>query len=406
MADDGDNTTLAWLASPPGKGGIAIIILAGPDAEAIFGRIFKSAGRTGRENAGKENPTGSGLLLGEIFDGNDLIDQAVVCRPSENVVEVNIHGGPVVAARTLQLLAAGGAKVADHPPQNLAGALTQSYDEWRNPAIGGEMLAEINNAQSSHALACLCGQWSGGLSRLARQAISAMEGLAANSPTAGAGELAEKLEKAAAHLAKMRLLLKSPEVVLAGAPNSGKSTLANLLVGRPVSIVHHAPGTTRDWVRQQAVLDGVPIYLTDTAGIWDASDGTWSAVEKQAVRRAHERIAQADLVLLLHSADSPADAVQNALKADHCKNILRVRTKSDLHAPPAGCDLAVSAVTGTGIESLKKRSVAALGLANMNPAEPMAFTGRQANLLLRAAKSIRANRPDRARGYLAQLLEG
>ncbi len=237
--------------------------------------------------------------------------------------------------------------------------------------------------------------------------------------------LAAALRAAAGRRAMMRRLLCPPagryaEVVLAGPPNAGKSTLANALLGRPASIVHDRPGTTRDWVRELALLGGLPVWLTDTAGLWE----TYDAIDAEAVRRSAHRIAAADLVLLLGAgrpetlpdwldklrlppgANAPATspAATSPPVTPPAVPMLRVATKIDLFPPPADADAAVCAPAGQGLDELAARILDALGLADFDPRLAMAFTDRQEALLARAADELDAGQTDSARSSLAELL--
>jgi tRNA modification GTPase len=379
----------ATLQTPPGRGGIAVIVLAGDGCAEALAEVFRPlrSHATGGQDV---------LQLGRLMDGTQTIDEAIVCRRGDTC-EINIHGGPAVARRAMQLLAARGAAVL--PAAATAGeSQPLAHPRWNNPAVGEEMLGALAAAQSDLVIAAVAQQWSAGLSELAGRALEAVDGSKATAT------LASELRRAAAGLATMQRLLDPPEVVLAGPVNVGKSTLANALVGRQVAIVHETPGTTRDWVREMAILRGVPVWLTDTAGLWEApacgEPGRAEGVDAEAVRRARQRIEQADLVLLT-SAERPT-APPAWL---HAGKVLNVWAKADLAPPPRGFPgPAVCAVTGEGLDELKRAVLSPLGLAEVEANRPMAFTSRQADLLTRAADALDAADSATAHQYLTKLL--
>ena len=288
-----NSATIAALATPPGRGGIAVIVLCGPDAPGIVAEVF-------RPTAAHGDPGPDALRLGHLTDGRRTLDEAIVAR-REGAFESNIHGGPAVVAGVLRRLADCGAAVApaDHVTTSPASwpprpgcewqGLPAAHPRWNNPAVGREMLAALPLARGMLAVTALSGQWAGGISELAARGDPTARAARRGWPTAG------QLHSAADGLRKMQRLLRPAEVVLAGAPNAGKSTLSNALVGREASTVHQTAGTTRDWVREIALIKDVPVWLTDTAGIWRADD----PLQAEAVRRARHRIDRADLVVLL-----------------------------------------------------------------------------------------------------------
>jgi tRNA modification GTPase len=476
----------AYLQTPHGKGGIAVVVIQGQGARLALSRIFRPLAS---HEAG-----GDGLLqLGHIVDGPTVVDEAIVragagsvdgqalrasggicavgaARECENV-EINIHGGPIAAQAVMELLKAIGVQTvgapaceAQVPKGRRPGAtFNPSHPQWNNPAVGVELLNCLASARSQFVMLALARQWSGGISRLARQTMDWLDGrekwgaspsvpklarqalAAIDRGQAAALPFAAALREAAGSYAAMRRLLEPPRVVLAGAPNAGKSTLANALVGRPVSIVHETPGTTRDWVSELALIGGVPIMLTDTAGIWEEDAGTprrqdaktksersehlAEAVDLEAVERARQQIGQADVVLLLVNEDGgspvnsqPAGSVgqrdAGGLVPSGAK-IIRVWAKADLaglrHAvaataaqagPRDNFDVAVSAINGEGLEQLGQRILHALGLAGFDPCDPHAFTARQADLLVAAAEAVENGGLDAGRDRLAELLLG
>ena len=347
-----------------------MIVLSGPGAERVLAKVFRPL-RTHTDND-------EGVLrVGRLVEGEAIIDEAVVTRRGA-AFEINIHGGSAAAKAVLELLVRCGAVVG--AKRTAVESFPAAHPRWENPAIGREMLQVLPRARSELTVAAIAAQWSAGVSELA-------------SREATGGQLRE----AARGLAGMRRLLEPPEVVLAGEPNVGKSTLANALVGREVSIVHDVPGTTRDWVREPAIVDGVPVWVTDTAGLWKAPH----QIDAEAVRRARRCIEEADLVVLLH--------VGRPCEVPDCLSdvkVLRVAAKCDVATPNDEADMAVSALTGEGLAELRKAIVDRIGLGGFHPSVPAAFTQRQADLLNAAASALGAGEAGRAERLLADLLRG
>jgi tRNA modification GTPase len=375
------------MQTPQGRGGIAVIALSGPKAEEILARAF-------RPIPSHAEAAADWLQLGHLVDGDRAIDEAIVARRGD-AVEINIHGGPAAAATALHLLGRLGATVLPAPAA-APGSFPRAHPEHDNGAVGVEMLQALPRAHSLRVVAALTQQWSGGISVLARRALATPD---ASTPAA--------LRAAAGRLTTMRQVLHPAEVVLAGPPNAGKSTLANALVGREVSIVQDVAGTTRDWVRELALLEGLPVYLTDTAGLWGPPQAT--DVDAEALRRARHRIQQADVVLLLSAgepAQAPAWLRRQPSNGAAPQRILRVATKCDVHAAFGGADAAVAALTGEGLDVLSQRILQALDLADFDAAVPAAFTQRQADLLARAAEALDGAAAGAAREALTELLTG
>ena len=370
--------TTVTLHTPPGRGGIAVILLSGPKTVEILDAVFRPLPSHRRGGEGV-------LQLGRLVADGETIDEAIVYR-RDGLAEINIHGGPAVARRAMELLVACGAAAAPAPAAGTESFPT-AHPRWSNPAIGREMLDALPLAHSALVVAAVTHQWSAGISELVRTS------LAKDAPRSD--DAARKLRLAARGLASMRRLLHPVEVVIAGPPNVGKSTLANVLIARQVSIVHESAGTTRDWVRELALLGGVPIRLTDTAGLWNPPEG----IDAEAVRRARRRTEQADLVLLL-GAGRPIERPDWL----HAGKLLRICAKCDVCPPIGPADAEVSAHTGEGLEALKKAILAALELDGFETAAPRAFTQRQADLLNRAADAMENADLREARDALKELL--
>ncbi len=319
------------------------------------------------------------LQLGHITSPDGVIDEAIVRRRTGRA-EINIHGGPAATKAAIAELARLGADITGPLPM-ISANFKITHPNYSNPAIGAEMLEALVSRRGILTAAAISNQFSGGISALA------------SDPGASVGELLA----AAGGLTVMNKLARPAEIVLAGPPNAGKSTAANMLVGRQVSIPHAQAGTTRDWVRELAFIGGLPVYITDTAGIWDAPDH----IDIEAINRAHSRLEQADLVLLLQSETSA-----KLPHWPHESKTINVWTKCDIHRPPEDAELAISAVTGEGMDELGEKILANLGLDGFDPMPARAFTDRQAKLLNQAAAARQAGNESAATAALDELLTG
>ncbi len=370
--------TTAALLTAPARGGIAVIGLTGPAAGEVLAKVFRARGAAPGEGR---------LSLGAIVDGDEVLDEATVSLTAGGAAEINIHGGPHVARKVLTLLADRGATVrADSGPDpTLAPSGAAGLD---NPAIAEEMLSALRLASTPLAVSAVTAQWFGGLSALAAE----------EHPAAGA------LRSAAGALPLMERLLAPAEVVIAGPPNAGKSALANALVGRNVSIVSETAGTTRDWVRSRAEVEGVPVWLTDTAGLW-AQDAGLDELDRESVERAWHRIERADVVICLTAG--PVGASRRRVERLRAlPNVICVAGKCDLRPAGPAAELAVSAVTLTGLGALGAVIGGRLGFVGFDAAAAMAFTRRQAGLLAAAADAVDRADTEAAEGTLELLLAG
>jgi tRNA modification GTPase len=370
-----DRPTVARLTTAPARGGIAVIVVTGPGAEAAVAATFRARG------SGELPPEGR-LALGWVVRAGERIDEAVVGRAGP-AMEINIHGGPQAARSVLAALVEHGVEVAAGEGDP---ALASAAGDDR-PALAAEVVAALAEATTPLAAVAVAAQLREGLAALA----------SAEPPPPAAA-----LRDAVAGYELMRRLLTPAEVVLAGPPNAGKSALANALAGRPVSLVSERPGTTRDWVRTLAEADGVPIHLTDTAGLWAAADG----VDAEAVRRAWERIAAADVVVCLSSGEVEAGFRPSWRRLTSLPNSLPVASKADAIRPGPEAELAVSAETLAGLPELRRAIRRRLGVSGFDPTAPRAFTVRQRDLLTAAAASLLAGGSGGGREALNRLLGG
>ncbi len=347
------------LASGAGRAAVAVLRLSGRGTGAVLEAL---AGRL-------PLPRHASLRrLRHPRDG-ELLDQALILwlpapasYTGEDSAELHLHGGPAILAGVADALVATGARPAEAGEFTrrafLNGKLDLTAAEGIADLIAAETAGQRRQAlrQAGGALATLYNAWTTRLTALlARQEAFIEfeeEDLPPDLDDTVAIAAAMLRAEIATHLAdggRGERLREGLHIAILGAPNAGKSSLLNALVGREAAIVSARAGTTRDVVEARLDLGGVPATLADTAGLRDATD----EIEAEGIRRARRRAEEADLLLLLFAADQEPDAETLAwLRPD----ALVVLSKSDLTLSPAGLDgLPVSARTGEGLPALRAR---------------------------------------------------
>lgn len=367
--------TIAAQATPPGAGALAVIRISGPAAFAAASAFLSPAPRS---------PAHAAARLLSVKDGNALVDRAVVVfyrgpasYTGEDTVELSCHGSPYIIRTILNLAVKHGARPAEPGEFTLRAFLNGKMDLAQAEAVG-----ELIAASSAAAHRAAITQAEGALSGEVRAIRSALAGLLAEVEARlddDHGEIpalaAKDFARRAAAAGKRTLALASGfeagrgiregvKVVIAGAPNSGKSSLLNALLGYDRAMVSPRSGTTRDTLEARLEINGFSVLFTDTAGL---NARAVSALEREGIERARKAIARADAVLLLKDAsvgETPGDRLaerETARLAPAGAKLIRVHNKADLPAkrrgPAAGC-LKVSARTGEGLPGLKAALVA------------------------------------------------
>ncbi|MGD0897271.1 MAG: GTPase [Thermoguttaceae bacterium] len=347
-----DHSLRVIQLTPPGRGAIATLRIEGPGALEAASRHFSSpSGRPPADFADNR------LVVGRF--GGSPGEEVVLRRLSDEAVEIHCHGGVAAVARIEQALVQSGA-------QRL------SWQEWISRQEPDEISAAariaLAEARTLRTAAILADQYGGAL----RHAFETIQAALRRGENASARRQCEALRA----MAPVGLHLVHPwQVVVAGSPNVGKSSLINALAGYPRSIVHSAPGTTRDAVTVETVLDGWPVELCDTAGLRTAGD----AVERAGIELARRRMARADLVLLVFDRSQPWSGVEDALCAEW-PGALIVYNKSDLPpaaAAPSPPGVLVSAVRGDAIDALSKAIIDRLVPHPPPPGAAVPFTQEQ-----------------------------
>lgn len=378
---------IAAIATAPGRGGIGIIRISGSQltryAAGLTSRVLeprRAVLTTFLDAAGQ--PIDEGLLL---------FFAAPHSYTGEDVLELQGHGGPVVMQLLLQRCLALGARLAR------PGEFTErAYLNGRMDLAQAEGVADLIEASTTlaarAALRSLQGNFSELIQQLTNKIIALRTLLEATLDfpeeeveflTAGRAQqqlsaVREQLEATLAATRQGSLLRDGIQAVLIGEPNVGKSSLLNRLAGEEVAIVTEVPGTTRDAVREQIDIDGLPVHIIDTAGLRETTD----AVERIGISRTWALIEKADLALLVSDAgrqnDSANRAIIDRLPAGLAR--IRVNNKIDLARHKAvrehvGSEerVWVSAKTGEGLELLKQ---AIWDQAGWHPSGEGVFTAR------------------------------
>lgn len=339
----------------------------------------------------------------------------------EDSAELHLHGGPAVVAGVSAALIAAGCRPAEPGEFTRRAFLHGKLDLTQAEAVADLIAAETAGQrrqalrQADGALSRLYAGWSRAATRVLAHQEAAIEFAMDDLPTdlddqarVAASVLCDQI---AAHLAdggRGERLREGLSIAILGAPNAGKSSLLNALVGRDAAIVSSTPGTTRDVVECRLDLGGVLATVADTAGLRASDD----AIEQEGVRRAQARAAEADILLAVFAADvAPDDATVAALVA--ADRPILVVTKADLAAAPpviAGhATLAVCAPRGDGLPALRARlesaAAAKAGLAEI----PTLTRARHRAALTEAMQQLEAGMAARApelaaEGYRAALL--
>ncbi len=424
---EGTSDTIFALSSGTGATGVAVIRLSGSKADVALAAL------TDRPLPGARR-----AVVRRLHDPEtrEVIDEGLVIRmpgpgsfTGEDVVELHVHGSPAVVRRMLSVLAAmPGLRMAD------PGEFTRrAFENGRLSLMEVEGLADLvraeTEAQRRQALAAAQGEgrrqveaWRERLvfilSRLEAAIDFCEEADVADAALEGVAEALDALlDEWTAEIARAQQaesLREGFRVVIAGPPNAGKSSLLNALAGREAAIVSDVAGTTRDVIEVRMDLGGLPVILSDTAGLRADETDTPDAIERIGMKRARQALAMADVVIWLVGADQ--DAAENADSIPQwilpvCQPdgrtegpaVISVLNKVDLiDSHPqrdsilSRYDLAVSARSGKGLATLERR-LASMLQSRMNLSEPAVVTReRQRQALIAARDAL-----DAAKGPLA-----
>lgn len=372
-------TTIAAIATPSGQGGVGVIRISGPQTSQIAAILL---GKT---------PTPRHAHY-TTFHGADhkILDQGIALyfpKPhsftGEDILELHTHGSPIILDLLLKHLFSLGAVMA-HPGEFSERAFLNGKIDLVQAEAIADLIASSSEQAAFSALRSLQGEFSKRIYHLVELLIQLRVYLEADLdfPDEDIDLLENQhvqnaLQKISSTLdqikksAKQGVLLRDGmQVVIAGEPNVGKSSLLNQLSGKDNAIVTDIPGTTRDVLREHIHIDGLPLHIIDTAGLRETTD----IVEREGIRRAQEAIAQADRILLVLDTDTTAlpDLSKFFDQLPDLNKLTVICNKIDLYAKnpcveqhPTGYFLVyISAKTGEGIDLLRTHLKSCLGFSN------------------------------------------
>lgn len=368
--------TIAAPATAAGIGAIAIVRISGPAAPGIVEHLLGRAPRP-RHAELAEFRDGEGRLIDQ---GLALYFPAPRSYTGEDVVELHVHGGPVVSDWLLETIYAFGARPAEPGEFTLRAFLNDKLDLTQAEAVA-DLIGSRSRLGAQAALRSLGGRFAAEVAALQDRLtelrafveawldfpdeeldFAATEELAARTAAAGAA-----LATLRAQAANGAALVDGLAVAIAGPPNAGKSSLLNQLAGRDTAIVTDVPGTTRDALKEQIVLDGLPVSIVDTAGLRESRD----PIETEGVKRARAEAARADHVLWVGDVRDGVDAIAGAAASVLANNpgYTLVANKIDLIEQQAAVHrrgdvevVEISALTGAGLDLLVERLKRVAGL--------------------------------------------
>ena len=370
------NDVIAAVATPAGRGGVAVIRISGPSLRPLLANLVNAdlvprRATLARFRGANDTTIDQGIAL--FFPGPQSYT-------GEDVVELQGHGGPVVVQMLLARCLELGARIAE------PGEYTKrAFLNGRLDLAQAEGVADLINATTQEAARCALRSLDGVFSEKIDQFVHTLTELRVlveatldfpeeEIDFVQKSGLSARLTKLAAALQEVidssrqgSLLREGVHVVLAGHPNVGKSSLLNRLAGAERAIVTDIPGTTRDAIRESISIQGVPLHIVDTAGLRDAED----PVERVGIARSHDAISKADIVLWVADATRPETQIVDVGLIDRLAidaTRIFVLNKIDLAGESSPKDSAsrlarvpVSAKSGQGMDGLAEEILRAAG---------------------------------------------
>lgn len=386
--------TIVAISTPPGRGGIGVVRLAGPEARAIAESMLRL----------RHSLEANRASFGELIEPKtgERIDEVVVTyfqKPhsytTDDIVEISGHGSPVVLQHIVELALERGARLAEPGEFTMRAFLNGRLDLTQAEAVR-DLIDAQTLFQARVAAEQLGGALSGRIKPIKQKLVELIATMEAGIDFAEddisvlpSAEIERRiaalrgpLEELARSFAYGSMVHHGLALAIVGRPNVGKSSLFNRLVERERAIVTATPGTTRDLVSETVAMGGIPVRLTDTAGIRAASD----EAESIGVKKSYEALAEADLVLVVRDAASFSKTADDDRlgQLTEGRTVIHVLNKVDLVRNRARLDrdhfIPTSALTGEGIDDLRSAILGCIG-AGPQQESGMLTNLRQQNLV-------------------------
>jgi tRNA modification GTPase len=395
--------TIAALATPPGRSGIGVIRISGPDALSLLKRLSGNPGLSPERNKSFLLPlldSQEGFVLDETLT---TYFSAPNSYTGEDTVEISCHGSPIILRRVIDNLLAFGARLAE-PGEFTLRALANGKLNLSQ----AEAIRDLIDAQSVSAVRQSVRQLKGELSNRLQPIKddllnvivaleSALEFVEDDLPAVQSEnirsqmqEISDRIDVIAATFSSGKLLREGIRVALIGRPNVGKSSLFNALLGEERAIVTEIAGTTRDQLHERLTIEDIPVSLFDTAGLRDTDD----TVEKIGVERSKQAMVDADLVLVIVDGSSELTSEDREILASvaNLKHIVVVN-KTDLPSAElsfgTSVEVRISAKTGQGLPELKAALISGFSTPDFDGENFLISDARHHDLLVRAAAEIK-----------------
>jgi tRNA modification GTPase len=380
--------TIAAIATAQGRGGVGVVRVSGIKAlaiaETILGKTPKPRHAYYADFSGEQGlPIDQGLVLFFV---------APHSYTGEDVLELQGHGGSAVLQLLLQRCLSLGARLAEPGEFTRRAYLNNKLDLAQAEGVADLIEATTTQAARSE-MRSLQGDFSAVVKDLVadlinlRMLVEAMldfpeediESVDVERRNKQLLHIQNKLRQTLETAKQGSLLREGAYVALVGQPNVGKSSLLNCLAGEQVALVSDVPGTTRDVIRKEIQIKGIPLHIMDTAGLRESND----VIEKMGIALTHQTLRKADLIIVLRSANQAPNPQDESLLASLPTDIPRLHVCNKIDLLMGGlkddeCEIAVSAKTGEGIDLLRDKLLEMIGWSNM---ESGIFMARERHLL-------------------------